>query len=756
MGEITGWLLDLYEDGEHGLALWVITNDDRRVCLRQSFPVHFFVSGPFPRLRELWRWLQARPEAPRLAREERRDLFIPNPVSVLAVEMKTPAAVYQLFREMEQSFPELDYYDVDVKVQVRHAAVYGSFPMAHCRFTVDDHLNVQSLQVLDSPWEIDPEPPPLRVLEINMPGGDPRHMHPTHLELRFQSWKQQFPFLEGDAPAFWIKTALNKFDPDILITDFGDTWLLRNLIKRVRHDYDQLPLNRDPFRAIHTIRENSHFSYGQIVYRGQQIHLFGRVHIDRNNAMMWGDYKLEGVLENARVTALSIQMAARVSPGTGISCMQMITALRGGIMVPWRKQQVEEPRSTMDLIHADFGGLVYQPIVGLHQNVGAIDFVSLYPAVMTRCNISPEKTALTLSDPQPEDPGLIPQTLAPLLKKRVTLKQRTQQLPKWDPRRKLYKARAAAQKWLLVVCFGYLGYKNARFGLIGSHEAVTAGGREALLRAKEAAEDADFLILHMYVDGVWIQRQNCIDPMDFQPLLDEITQRTGLPIALDGVYRWIVFLPSKVDSRVPVGNRYFGVFQDGEVKVRGLAARRRDTPIWVAETQMALIEYLAKALDINNPADYLPGAFALLRQALCRLKAGLVKPEELLVAQKLTRTLEKYKTPSPAARAAVQLRAVGNDPQPGQRIRFLHTWGKPDVWAWDQPAPFDVRRIHVGIYRKLLLRAAADVFQPFGVSLQNLALIVENSIAAVPLFSDPGIKQPWNVPGLLSYNPNPI
>jgi len=478
--------------------------------------------------------------------------------------------------------------------------------------------------------------------------------------------------------------------------------------------------------------------------------LAGRIHVDRTNAMMWGDYKLEGILENARVTALPIQTAARVSPGTGISCMQMITALRGGILVPWRKQQVEEPRPMMDLIHADFGGLVYQPIVGLHQNVGAIDFVSLYPAVMTRCNISPEKTALSLSDPQPEDPGLIPQTLAPLLKKRVTLKQRTQQLPKWDPRRKLYKAQAAAQKWLLVVCFGYLGYKNARFGLIGSHEAVTAGGREALLRAKEAAEDAEFLVLHMYVDGLWIQGKNCIDPLDFQPLLDEITQRTGLPIALDGVYRWVAFLPSKVDSRVPVGNRYFGVFQDGEVKVRGLAARRRDTPTWVAETQMALIEYLAKAPDINVLTDCLPGAFAMLRQALRQLKAGMVKPAELLVAQRLTRAPEKYKTPSPAARAAMQLRAAGKDPQPGQRIRFLHIYGRPDVWAWDQPAPFDMRRIDVGVYRKLLLRAAADVFQPFGISSKNLALIIEDHVTALSLLPDPGIKQPWNAPVLLA------
>ncbi|HMD87592.1 MAG TPA: hypothetical protein VKF38_00385 [Anaerolineaceae bacterium] len=41
MDEITGWLLDMYEDGERGLALWVITDQDQRLCLHQSFKVKF-------------------------------------------------------------------------------------------------------------------------------------------------------------------------------------------------------------------------------------------------------------------------------------------------------------------------------------------------------------------------------------------------------------------------------------------------------------------------------------------------------------------------------------------------------------------------------------------------------------------------------------------------------------------------------------------------------------------------------------------
>jgi hypothetical protein len=118
-------------------------------------------------------------------------------------------------------------------------------------------------------------------------------------------------------------------------------------------------------------------------------------------------------------------------------------------------------------------------------------------------------------------------------------------LPKDDPNYKRFKAYASAHKWLLVTCFGYLGYKNARFGRIEAHEAVTAMGREILLQAKEAAEEMGFNVLHMYVDGIWINKEGCKTVKDFDALLLSIHERTGLPLALDGIFRWIAFLPSK-------------------------------------------------------------------------------------------------------------------------------------------------------------------------------------------------------------------
>ena len=65
---------------------------------------------------------------------------------------------------------------------------------------------------------------------------------------------------------------------------------------------------------------------------------------------------------------------------------------------------------------------------------------------------------------------------------------------------------------------------------------------------------------------------------DCLKLKEEIEQKTGFAISFEGTYKWVAFVHSKSSKLVPVPNRYFGVFEDGSMKVRGLEIRRRDNP----------------------------------------------------------------------------------------------------------------------------------------------------------------------------------
>ncbi len=720
MNEYTGWLLDIYSHPERGVVLWLICDDGQRRCLRQDLHVTFYAAGRSHRLRDLWKFLADQPIRIELSRTERRDLFV-GPTVVLAASLETPSALPLLFQTLTKLFPDLTFYDADLHVSLRHAAEYGTFPLARCHILVDEQNFIHEINVLDSKWDIDHEAAPLRILTIE-PDVDPMHDQPKRIYFQAKRNSITFDLEKASLNLGFVSYLLKQDDPDLIITSHGDTWLLPLLLKLSDEQKRPLPFNRDPSAEIRRKGERSYFAYNQIIYRGQQLHLAGRIHIDTTNTVMYGDYGIDGVLEMARVTSVPIQTAARVSPGTGISAMQIVTALENEILVPLRKEQTEKPKTTSELFHDDMGGTVYDPIVGLHNDVAEVDFFSMYPSIMVKFNISPEtvNTFKPTADlvarlenmTEDKEPGLIPRTLAPLLQKRYELKKQLLTLLRWDCRRKTYKARTAAHKWLLVTCFGYLGYKNARFGKIEAHEAVTAYGREVLLRAKEAAEDLGFRVLHLYIDGMWVYKAGCKKAGDFEPILNEIKKRTGLPIALDGVYKWIAFLPSRQNKKIAVPNRYFGVFQDGEIKTRGIETRRHDTPAFIRETQMQILEILASADNAESLQDCLPEIRELICEKQRELRSSCVPLEKLIVRQTVSKKLTEYLAPVPAFSALEQLERAGKTLRLGQTIRLIYTLDLPRAHAWDAPNKLNPHRVNIKRYRRLLDRAVDTVLQP--------------------------------------------
>jgi len=758
MREFTGWLLDLFEDPREGLVLYFIDQNGTRHRLNRPFPITFYALGNDEELRTLWRHLSERPKELTLNRTQRMDVFKRQIVTVLGITIQNPYEAHKIFHQVASRFPNLEYANADLQISLRFAAETGAFPLSYCRVLADDSQQLKEIEVLEGPGTLKTIPIPLRIMSL-APDVAPHHAHPHYLTIE----------VDGDAYHFDLRTwrpllinlhaLIQRHDPDLLLTDWGDTWLLPLLLKQSEKYNIQLGLNREAGRGVSWHEERTYFSYGQIVYRGQQIHLFGRCHIDRQNAVLWNDYELDGTIEVSRITALPLQTSSRVSPGTGISSIEMLTALREGILVPWQKQQAEMLKPAMDLFAADQGGMVYQPKIGAHKNVAEIDFVSLYPAIMVHFNISPETI---LPDPNEDNivpalglaidtsqEGLIPKALRPLLEKRIEMKKHLASTPSWDPFRRNYKRRASALKWLLVTCFGYLGYKNARFGRIEAHQAVTAYGREALLRAKETAEDFGFEVIQLYVDGLWVQHPDKTRPEDIEPLLLEIQERTGLPISLDGIYRWVVFVGSRQNKKRPVANRYFGVFQDNSIKVRGIDARRRDSTPFVSETQMHILRLLASK---QEPEEALPEAVQYLQGQLAALRRGQIRLADLLVKQRLGRKLEAYRTPSSAARAVLQLKSTGKEMRPGQRVPFLYTLGKPGVFAWDLPQKPNPRAVDVARYQRMLLRAAGIVLESWGLDEKKLTEIVLSGasqlLLPVPPKQHPG-QHRSNIPGII-------
>ena len=720
--EGAGWLLDLYEDPADRLRLWFIMDSGERICLWQDFPVSFYIHGPVRRLHECCLFLRRQPGVMKLGKENKKDVFQSEPVCVLRVDMNGPVTQRACFQAAQKAFPDLTWYNADLSVQARHCAAYESFPLARCALEYNEADNqISTIQVQNSRWDQAVLHPLFRTVEL-VPDRDPAKETPSAVDVHFEGHKFRIPLVDPAEVLNDLNRMLQTYDPDIILTEWGDNWLIPALLEMQQSTGIPLELNRDKGKDVLWKKETSYFSYGQIVYRAQEAHLFGRCHIDMKNAMMWRDYGLDGALEMARVTAMPIEQAARVSPGSGISAMQMITAIQHDVLVPEQKQQSETGKDGLELIQFDRGGMIYQPKPGLYADIAEIDFVSMYPAIIINGNISPEVPLPDGLIPARKELGIVPLTLKPLYEKRVKIKQKLLHYPdKSVPLAKAYAARASALKWLLVVCFGFLGYKNARFGRIESHEAVTRGGREALLTAKEAAEQMGFEVLHMFVDALWLRKKGCTGVADFQPVLDEISRRTNMMIALDGIYTWLAFLPSRSNESVPVPNRYFGTFRSGELKMRGIEARRHDMPPWIVNTQREALHCLSMAYDVRDLPECLKKAFNVLRKALDDLNTGLVPLKDLVLTMRISRELDEYKAPSPSVRAAQQLLdRTGKRLAPGQKVRFLYVTGREQVHAWELPEKIAPESIDRPKYRLLFGRAAATVLYPFGIDSKEV------------------------------------
>ena len=485
---------------------------------------------------------------------------------------------------------------------------------------------------------------------------------------------------------------------------------------------EALPFGREPEGYLPRKRGRSYFTYGKILFTASSYTFKGRWHLDMENSFIIKECGLEGLIELARLAKIPVQRMARTSTGTCISAMQVETAIKDGYLIPLRKSQVEDFKTAEELLLIDKGGLTYRPEPGFYEEVGELDFASMYPTLMARFNLSPETINCACCPQAPKVPetgyrtctrrrGLIPKTIEPLLAKRQQYKARIRLTA--DPvLKETYDRKQSAHKWCLVTCFGYLGYKNARFGKIEAHESTTAWGREMLLRAKEIAETRGYRFIHGLTDSLWVKKEGA-KREDYEELTKVVEEETGIPVALEGFYRWLSFLPSREDPKIGVPARFFGLFDTGKLKVRGLMVRKHDTPPFVKKALQAMLEILSQAQNKKDYEELLEKKVQPIVEAdMEKLMDGRMKPGELSILKRLSHDPLGYAHGTMTAAVAQELLARGVKLMPGESIQMIITDASakdPSLRAralgfLDLPHAYDRQK-----YREIFLAAIQEI-----------------------------------------------
>ena len=483
-----------------------------------------------------------------------------------------------------------------------------------------------------------------------------------------------------------LASTIKTLDPDLVLTTGGDSYLFPYLIHRatVNNVLNKFILSRDevPFKSK-IAHGKTFFSYGRSFFKAATMRLYGRVHIDRRNTFVLNEADFEGLFEIARTCRVPLHTASRSSIGSSMSSLQFYQAMKDEMLIPRNKSIPEAFKSAYELLVGDRGGFVYEPQVGIHENIGEVDFSSMYPVLMVRNNISAEtvlckccpNSRLRISELNyhicEKRKGVVPKALELVVSKRLRYKRMKEETR--DPTLKeVYNKRQAALKWILVTCFGYLGYRNAKFGTVDGHMGVCAFGRETFLRAARMAEGRGFKVIHGIVDSLWLQKENGT-PTEYRELCKEATEKINVPLNFEGRYKWIVFLPSKTHPNIGVLNRYYGAMENGRIKVRGIEVRRRDTPRFVYNAQAEMIKILATANNSKQFMEKISAALKVVKKYRQKLLDGDVPIWDLIITKHLSKHPRRYKQRISQVIAAEQLMKEGAEVHAGKNIRFLFT-----------------------------------------------------------------------------------
>jgi len=726
------------------MIIWIKKTDGNHVRLTDPWKPRIHIGGNYRDLLEL----ACQPEIANSHFVEKYEKAGDKEKSrVLEVEVDGDREAADLAKKIQKTsrYSKFRFYDIDIPSPQMYLYHKDLFPLA--LIEAEETSSGVQWTLQDSRESVDYQIPPLKTVKLQVNTKKTRRIRGFEDELASVQ-------IDGDSGSLTIDSgdesekilglieAFQVEDPDVVVTEGGDSFIFPYLARRSQENriLDKLILGRDPSPLhVYEVQGHSYFSYGKILYRETAARLLGRLHVDQHNAFISADCGLTGLFEVSRTCIMPIQRASRATIGTNMTSLQLYHAIKQDVLIPWNKNQPEEWKDGNELVVADRGGFIYEPEYGIHDHIGELDFTSLYPKIMWQKNLSGETVKCSCcpdsTNRVPELDynicqrwtGIVPLSLEILLTKRATYKTRKKEA-RDDFEKSLYDQRQSALKWILVCSFGYLGFKNARFGKIDAHIATCAFSRKVLKQAVAIAEAHGFQLVHGIVDSMWLRKPSATAE-EYEELCSEISRELNLPISFEGIYKWVVFLNSKIDPRVPVLNRYYGIFQDGTLKVRGIDLRRHDTPGIVRQCQEEMLGVFSEA---NNSSEFkllIPKALKVLERYAILLRKRKVPLEDLVIEKNLSKDPGEYTHKVPQAIAARHLVKEGGTVHAGQRVNYIltHDWaGVPEKLALppelaDENTVYDSER-----YIDLLCSSATNLLLPMGHTTKSLRSMLQH------------------------------
>ena len=310
----------------------------------------------------------------------------------------------------------------------------------------------------------------------------------------------------------------------------------------------------------------------------------------------------------SRISRMSIEDITRFGVNQWIRSMMFFEHRQQNILIPRREElQKKGTSSTLAIIKEKKyrGGLVVEPVLGIHFNVVVVDFASLYPSIIKVHNLSyetvncPHKNCQ--SDPLmhidqtnhwvcKEKRGLTSVLIGTLRDLRVNYYKnlsKDSSLNKED--KHLYSVISQAIKVILNATYGVMGADIFPLYCLPVAEATAAIGRITTTKTIEKCKENNIDVVYGDTDSLFLKNPS---KEGLSMISSWAKKELGIDLEIDKQYRYVVFSELK--------KNYLGVLEDGTVDVKGLTGKKSHTPPIIRYAFYDILNVLKEVFSEND------------------------------------------------------------------------------------------------------------------------------------------------------------
>lgn len=351
-----------------------------------------------------------------------------------------------------------------------------------------------------------------------------------------------------------------------------------------------------------------------------------------------------------RIGKLSLEDISRFGVNQWIRGILYYEHRRRSALIPRRDElQQKGTASTTAIIKEKKyrGGLVVEPVLGIHFNVVVVDFASLYPSIIKVHNLSYETVNCPHIYCKSDSKQHIPETTHWICKEKRGItsfligslrdlrvnyyKHLSRDKTLTHEERQLYGVISQAIKVILNATYGVMGAEIFPLYCLPVADATAAIGRATIARTIEKCKQIGIEVIYGDTDSLFLKNPS-------NKRIDEIADWArnilGVDLEIDKQYRYVVFSDLK--------KNYLGVLADGTVDVKGLTGKKSHTPPFIRKAFYDILNILSKVNSENDFESAKQKIKRIIQENAHNLEQRKIPLEELSFNVMINKSPQKY------------------------------------------------------------------------------------------------------------------